>query len=276
MPAIPFPGSTSDDIIAIPQSLGFGRLCALLGCSAEAGERGGEEMARSDKIAEDEYLDRAWLVAAACHDMRQPLQALTLFSEELKSTATTPIHRSLSRRIDQSVGILHEMVDQLLTMLQLDAPVCQTDCRDVMIGEIIDQVENDFEPIVREKGLQFVVERSSAVVRSDALLLYRAISNLVSNAISYTSSGRISVCCHVRHGKLRIEVGDTGIGIADEDIPRIFDDFYRVDCRQSRSHLGLGLANVRRIASLLGVRVTVRSATGIGSTFSIEMDMPAG
>lgn len=274
MPSAALPNPTAGNVIAVPTRLRFERLRALLHRKTNAGSGGA--MPHPGGVGEDEYLNRARLIAAACHDMRQPLQALSLFSESLKSIAATPPQHVLSHKIGQSVGILHDMLDQMLTMLQLDASAYHPDIIQFSIGEVLTQVENDFEPQVQGKGLRFKIERCSALVRSDTVLLYRAISNLVSNAVSYTQSGQITVRCHELPGKLRIEIVDTGIGIAVEDIPHIFDDFYRVDGMQSGCHLGLGLANVRRIASLLGMRVDVRSDLGGGSIFMMEMALSSG
>ena len=273
MPSAALPNPTEGKVIAVPTRFHFGRLRALLRRKANFGSGG--TMPHSGGGSEGEYLNRARLIAAACHDMRQPLQALSLFSESLKSIVATPPQHVLSHKISQSVGILHDMVDQMLMMLQLDASAYRADITQFSIGEVLIQVENDFEPQVQGKGLRFEIERCSALVRSDKVLLYRAISNLVSNAVTYTRSGQITVRCHQLPGKLRIEIVDTGIGIAVEDIPHIFDDFYRVDGIRSGCHLGLGLANVRRIALLLGVRLDVRSELGVGSIFMMEMTLPS-
>ncbi|HZW24822.1 MAG TPA: HAMP domain-containing sensor histidine kinase [Gallionella sp.] len=272
MQSAALPNPTAGNAIAVPLRFRFGSLRALL--RRKSNTESGGAMPHPGVAGEDEYLNRARLIAAACHDMRQPLQALSLFSESLSSIAATPPQHVLSHKIGQSVGILNDMFDQMLTMLQLDASAYRPDIIRFSIGEVLTQVENDFESQVHGKGLGFKIERCSALVRSDTVLLYRAISNLVSNAVSYTQSGQITVRCHELPGKLRIEIADTGTGIALGDIPHIFDDFYRVD-GQSGSHLGLGLANVRRIASLLGMRVDVRSELGIGSTFMIEIALPS-
>lgn len=266
MPSGALPNPTAGNTIAVPPRFRLGSLRALLRGKSNAGSG----VPHHGGTGEDEYLNRARLIAAACHDMRQPLQALSLFSESLSSIAATLPQHVLSNKIGQSVGILNDMFDQMLTMLQLDAAAYRPDIIQFSIGEVLAQVENDLESQVHGKGLGFKIERCSALVRSDTVLLYRAISNLVSNAVSYTPSGQITVRCHELPGKLRIEIADTGIGIAAGDILHIFDDFYRVD-GQSGCHLGLGLANVRRIASLLGMRVDVRSELGGGSTFTMEM-----
>lgn len=278
MPSTAFFDSREGNIIAVSGQPGSERLRSLLRWSMNAKKKAGSggSTPHSGKVSEDEYLNRTRLIAAACHDMRQPLQALGMFSESLKGSALAPSQYKLALQIDQSVGILHDMLDQMLTMLQLDAPAYRPNICDVSIGEVLGQVENEFESLINKKGLWFKVERYTAFVHSDALLLYRAISNLVSNAICYTERGGVIVRCFENFGKLRIEVSDTGIGIAALDIPNIFDDFYRIDSMQSKCHMGLGLANVRRIATLLGLRVDVRSEVGAGSTFMIEMDLPAG
>lgn len=228
------------------------------------------------KMAEDGYLYKSSLVAAACHDMRQPLQALVLLSESLKESNLAPAQHKLALQMDRSVGILHDMLDQMLAMLQLDAPAYRPDIGDVSIGEMLEQLESNFEPMAHAKGLEFVVECYNALIRSDRVWLYRALSNLVANAICYTHSGKVAIRCLERSGKLRIEVSDTGIGMAAEKIHRVFDDYYRIDGFHCKYHLGLGLANVRRIGKLLGLDVFVKSEIGAGSTFWLEIDLKAG
>lgn len=227
------------------------------------------------KIAEDGYLYKASLVAAACHDMRQPLQALELLSESLKESKLEPAQHKLALQMSRSVGVLCDMLDQMLAMLQLDAPAYRPDIGDVSIGQMIEQLENDFEPMAHAKGLEFVVECYSALIRSDRVWLYRALSNLVANAICYTHRGKVVIRCLERSGKLCIEVSDTGIGMAAEEIHRVFDDYYRIEGFQCKYHLGLGLANVRRIGKLLGLDVFVKSEIGAGSTFWLEIDLKA-
>lgn len=279
MPSTAFFGLREGNVIAVTELPSSKCLRSLLLWSMNAKQRtgsGSRATPHSGKASEDKYLNRTRLIAAACHDMRQPLQALGMFSASLKGSNLDPAQHKLALQIDQSVGILHDMLNQMLTMQQLDAPMYLPNICDVSIAGVLSQLENDFEPLISHKGLQFKVERCAAFVRSDILLLYRAISNLVSNAICYTERGGVTVRCIENTGKLRIEVSDTGIGIAAEDIPNVFDDFFRIDRVQSGGHLGLGLANVRRIALLLGLRVDVRSELGAGSTFMLEMDSLAG
>lgn len=260
-----------------PERPAFGCLRSLLRWSMETQQKkeSNASVLPEGNTAEDECRMKARLIAAACHDMRQPLQALGLLTETLREASSLdPRQHELTRQIDQSAGILNDLFNQMLTMLQLDTAY-HPDIQDVSIDRLLDQLENDFGPSACRKSLQFSVVRSAAIARCDALLLYRAIGNLVANAISYTERGGVTVRCIEDAGKLDIEVSDTGIGIPAEDIPHIFEDFYRGGRRRSNCHLGLGLANVRRIALLLELRVAVRSEPGMGSTFTIGMNMPA-
>lgn len=232
----------------------------------------GIKSAQSCNTAAVDYQLKTSLVMAACHDMRQPLQALGLLSESLKLANLEPHHQKTALQMNQAVGTLYGMLDQMLMMMQLDAPAYQPAITDFSIGEILGQIKNDLDPLAKEKGLELTVECCSAFVRSDRVLLYRALSNLICNAISYTQHGKIAVRCIESQATLRIEVSDTGIGIAEKNLPHIFDDFYRVNRSQSKCHLGLGLANVRRISNMMLWRLCVHSEIGKGSTFSMAID----
>lgn len=237
-----------------------------------ASEVASNKTAQSCNASETDYQLKTNMVMAACHDMRQPLMAIGMLSECLAVANLEPKYQKTALQMNQAVGTLYSMLDQMLMMLQLDALAYQPANTDFSIGEILGQLKNDLEPLAKAKGLELIVECSSAFVRSDKVLLYRGLSNLICNAISYTQTGEVSVRCLDSQETLRIEVSDTGIGITENNLPHIFDDFFRVNRLKSKHHLGLGLSNVRRIANLMGWRLDVRSEDGKGSTFSIEVD----
>lgn len=231
--------------------------------------------AQSDQSTAAEFQRRTELVMSACHDMRQPLQAMSILSEALKMADLPTQHHKLALQMNQSVETLGGMLNQMLLMLQLDAPAFHPNIVEFSVGEVLGHLKNDLEPLAKAKGLELSIECSTAFVKSDHILLYRALSNLICNAISYTPQGQVGVSCEEGPATLRIEVSDTGIGIAEQDLPHVFEDFYRVNRAKSKCHLGLGLGNVRRIGSMMGWRVDVRSEVGKGTTFGIELDWPS-
>lgn len=207
--------------------------------------------------------------AAASHDLRQPMHALTLFVDVLKNRELDPQTIHLVGQVEQSVEVLGAMFDALLDISRLDAGVVQPRYENFLLQPLLDRMYAEFSWLAMDKGLRFEMAHCDAVVHSDPLLLERILRNLISNAIRYTERGEVAVSCGEAPDGIRIEVRDSGIGIAPEHLPHVFEEYYQVGNRQrDRSKgLGLGLAIVRRLEQLLGYRMTLDSTPGAGSRF---------
>ena len=231
--------------------------------------------------AESANLSKSRFLAAASHDLRQPLHALGLFASALDERVKEPGSRELIGRINQSIGSLETLFDQVLDVSRLDAGAVTAQVRAVPLQPLFDRIANDLSSNAEEKNLALRFVPTARVVRSDPHLLERILRNLVVNAIRYTERGGIVVGVRPRSGRLALEVRDSGIGIADEHRARIFEEFYQAGNRDRdrRQGLGLGLSIVKRLCDLLGHDVSFASAPGRGTTFRILLEpaqAPAG
>jgi signal transduction histidine kinase/CheY-like chemotaxis protein len=218
-------------------------------------------------------------LAAASHDLRQPIHALSLFAGALGAKAErgaveAPEAQAIAGRLQAVVGNLGELLDGLLDISRLDAGIVPVAREPVSLERLFTAMREEFAGTARERGLDWRVAPTSAWVDSDPFLLKRVLDNLVSNAFRYTETGGVLVGCRRRaHGRVEIQVLDTGIGIAPEHQRQVFDEFAQVSnpARDRAQGLGLGLAIVRRVAALLGHEIGLRSAAGRGSLFSVTL-----
>ena len=212
-------------------------------------------------------------LAAASHDLRQPLQSLTLLHEMLAQSVHEERPRKLLGRLEQTLAAMSGMLNALLDINQIEAGAVDPLPRAFPIGELFDRLREDFTYVGQARGLSLRVVPSRAMITSDPRLLEQMLRNLLGNALKYTRKGHILLGCR-RHGdKLRIEVWDTGIGIAKSDLHAIFDEFHQIDnpARARSLGLGLGLSIVQRLGHLLGHDIDVRSIPGRGSRFAITV-----
>lgn len=215
-------------------------------------------------------------LAVASHDLRQPVYALRLLIASLREKADTAEVRSAAERAETTIEMLSELLDNLLDISRLDVGVAKPSLTDFSVGALIERIAFDFTAEARDKGLDLRMAPSSAVVRSDPVMLGRILLNLVSNAVRSTARGKILIGCRRRKDQVRIEVWDTGIGVAPEQQQAIFQEFYKIadPGRGPSPGLGLGLSIVKRLADLLECAIEVSSTMGRGSTFTIVA--PAG
>jgi two-component system, sensor histidine kinase len=212
-------------------------------------------------------------MAAASHDLRQPLHAMTLFLGSLRHMSTDNRTRELIDKIDETSTILHEQFNSLLDLSKFDAGVIiadETEFRlDLMLKNIADAAMQD----TQQKKVAFHLYTIPVLVRSDMLLLERLLRNLVTNAVRYTDKGSVSIQMRKQRNGLVISVIDTGIGISAEEQEKIFRDYYQASnkARSKSKGSGLGLSIVKRIAALLGIKITLKSQQGVGSTFSAHI-----
>ena len=214
-------------------------------------------------------------LAAASHDLRQPLHALNLFVAQLRTETDPDEKKRLAVRIDAAVANMNELFNALLDISKLDAGALNISISEFPVNSVLKRIESLFTAAAREKGLRLRMVPCSAWIRSDAILLERILLNLVSNAIRYTNAGGIVLGCRRAGGQLRIEVCDTGIGIPEDQRRSIFGEFYQIPGfdRTGRDGLGLGLAIVERICNLLKHSVGVASTVGKGSRFTVTVPM---
>lgn len=216
-------------------------------------------------------------LAAASHDLRQPMHALALFSGLLDEKAKDPETRKLASHIGSAVDVLERLFAALLDISKLDAGVLVPEIVAFRVQGVIDPVVNDCLPRAREKGLELTFEETDLCTKSDPTLLERILRNLVNNAIRYTDSGGVHICCEAVADGLSLSVEDTGIGIEPKQLDCIFEEFTQLHNseRNSTKGLGLGLSIVRRVARLLGHPLQVESEPGRGTRVSLTLPLCA-
>jgi Na+/proline symporter/signal transduction histidine kinase/CheY-like chemotaxis protein len=230
------------------------------------------EMEQAKAEADEANVSKTRFVAAASHDILQPLNAARLYVTSLIERQRAGEDADLVQNIDASLEAVEEIFAALLDISRLDTGAMKPETSDFRIDELLQRLEVEFAPLAREKGLKLSFMPCSLTVRSDRRLLRRLLQNLVSNAIKYTPSGSVLVGCRRRGGDLRIDVYDTGIGIPHSKRRAVFKEFHRLDqgARVARG-VGLGLSIVERIARVLGCEVALKSVVGRGSRFSVEV-----
>ena len=229
------------------------------------------EQLAAKQAAELANLAKSRFLAAASHDLRQPLQTLALLQGTLRQQIKEEKALSLLARAELALETMSDTLNTLLDINQLEVGTIRPKLINFPIGGLLDALRKEFAEQAIGKGLNWRVVSSSCTVTSDRRLLAEMLRNLVTNAFRYTDDGGILLGCR-RHGdKLRIEVWDTGIGISEDQLPRIFEEHHRVADHRERGGLGLGLAIVQRLGELLGHSVQVRSEVGKGSMFHVEI-----
>jgi Na+/proline symporter/signal transduction histidine kinase/CheY-like chemotaxis protein len=230
------------------------------------------ELERAKAEADDANVSKTRFIAAASHDILQPLNAARLYVTSLIERQEEDETANLVQNIDASLEAVEEIFAALLDISRLDTGAMQPELTDFRISELLQRLEVEFAPLAREKGLDLIFMPCSLAVRSDRRLLRRLLQNLVSNAIKYTPKGSVLVGCRRRGAGLRVDVYDTGIGIPHAKRRAVFKEFHRLDqgARVARG-VGLGLSIVERIARVLDCEVALRSNVGRGSRFSVEV-----
>ena len=215
-------------------------------------------------------------VAAASHDLRQPMHAVGLLVGILAERQISPEISGLLNKIQLSVAALENLFETLLDISRLDAGIVAPHLTCVSLASLLESVELTHSQSAADKGLTLRVHRPRTLVQTDSALLLSMLGNLVSNAIRYTERGHIDVYCRKRERFVTVYVCDTGIGIPAAELELIFEEFYQLSDNRSRGQgLGLGLAIVRKTAELLGFRLSASSTIGVGSVFGIQLPIAA-
>lgn len=209
-------------------------------------------------------------LAAASHDLRQPIQALTILNSVARRSAKDPVHQSIIEKQQKSLDSMASLLNALLDISKLEAGIVKPDITDCEVQKIFDDLRAGFEEQARDKGLQLIIEPCGDVARSDSRLLTQILENFVSNAIRYTQEGFVRLRCRHQNPLIQLEVVDTGLGIKPDEIGNIFEEFHQAEAGTARPDgLGLGLSIVKRTAELLGCDLQVQSKPGEGSAFSV-------
>ncbi len=228
------------------------------------------EITAAREAAERANKANSAFLAAASHDLRQPVQALSLLNGALRRTVTDERALRMVENQDASLTAMTNLLNSLLDISRLDAGAVIPEWEEFPMQRLIDRLSAEFGRQAHSKGLTFSSQACSAVVRSDPNLLAEVLTNLVSNAIRYTDKGEVALLCKERDGQCRLEVSDTGIGIEADQLEDIFREFHQCNAPgSSKEGFGLGLAIVRRLAALLDHRIDVESDPGKGSRFTV-------
>ncbi|MBI3901786.1 MAG: PAS domain S-box protein [Nitrosomonadales bacterium] len=220
--------------------------------------------------------DKSRFLAAASHDLRQPMHALGLFVGQLRGKLTTAEQVRIVDQIEGSVDAMSNLLNGLLDISKLDAGMVVPTVQAFSLDPLLKRLAQDYAPVAANKDITLRVKLISSEVMSDPLLLERILLNLLNNALRYTPRhGRVLVACRKRGDFLNIEIRDNGIGISEADQKNIFREFFQVEnaARDRDQGLGLGLAIVERLSRLLGHSVWLRSASGKGAMFVIEVPL---
>lgn len=244
----------------------------LAALNAELSLRLAELSLRRDE-AERASAAKTRFLAAASHDLLQPLHAVGLLVGILRQRIRYPEVRDLVLKVVATVRGMESLFGSLLDVSKLDSNAVKVDLQVVDLRPLLEFIDLNFQPLAVEKGIRLRVAPCRCIVRTDPALLERIVANLVSNAIRYTESGTVLVGCRRAGDSVRLLVYDTGIGIAQQHQAQIFEEFYQVEesTRPRDKGLGLGLAIVRRTVDLLGLTLHMRSQPGAGSIFGISL-----
>lgn len=229
------------------------------------------QLADAKDEAEQANQSKTRFLAAASHDLLQPLNAARLFVSALHEKRLAASTRGLVGQAAIALDSVEDMLESLFEISRLDAGAIQPEVRTISLDRILSALKVEFAPLARSRGLAFAVPETGLFVASDVQMLRRVLQNLVSNAIRYTAEGSVTVTAQAEGGRVTVAVTDTGPGIAAHEQRVVFEEFRRLDATRRIPGHGLGLAIVRRSCAKLGHGVTLESVPGRGSTFAITL-----
>ncbi|HLJ39579.1 MAG TPA: ATP-binding protein [Steroidobacteraceae bacterium] len=213
-------------------------------------------------------------LATASHDLRQPLQTLSLLNGALRRMVTNADAAEVLAQQEHAVGTMSRLLNTLLDISKLESGAVQPALQDFRITAVLEAVRREFAPVAASRGLELVVEPSVESVHSDPAMVEQILKNLVSNAVKYTPRGRVAVRSLRRGGSLCVEVQDTGVGIPAAQLAYIYDEFYQIGVAAGvREGYGLGLSIVQRLVKLLNATLEAQSEVGRGSVFALLLPL---
>lgn len=238
-------------------------------------EQMAQDLLRQKEIAEQANLAKSTFLAAASHDLRQPIHALGLFVGALRGIPMSSEGQRLVEQIEASAEAMDGLFSALLDISRLDAGIVEVHRRPFAVAPFITRLCRDHEREAQAKGLSLSWRPRNAIVESDPVLVERVLRNLISNAIRHTQTGRVAVLCRQRDAELAIQVWDTGPGIPPDEQERVFQEYYQLANpeRDRAKGLGLGLAIVRRLTHLLDCPLAICSQPGRGSCFTVTLPL---
>ncbi len=239
-------------------------------------EQIGIALREAKESAEAANLSKTRFLAAASHDLLQPMNAAKLFISTLVESNLTAGQLEIANRLDRAFNSVEAILQALLEISKLDAKGAEFSISEFPIASVFESLSYQFVPLAEAKRLKFRIRPSKLLVRSDQAYLLRILQNLVSNAVKYTSEGGVLVACRRRGGYAALEVWDTGPGIERRDQRRIFEEFQRVSRGGADEGMGLGLSIVERACRQLGHPISLKSQLGRGSIFAIGIDLAEG
>ncbi len=249
-----------------------------LQCELSERENAQSALVRAKEEAEAANASKSRFLAAASHDLRQPVHAMTLFVSNLSQQVETPKAKRTVANINACVESLCEMFEKILDVSKLASGVIQPQIEEFPIDRLLSRLQREFEGLATDKGIELQTVRSSLILRSDPTLLYRILCNFVSNALKNTKQGRVLIGCRRREQSVEIQIWDTGVGIPQSEIVHVFEEFYRGASRVRQKNgggfgagLGLGLSIVEHTAKLLNHSLDVSSTPNKHTRFSIRL-----
>lgn len=230
------------------------------------------ELDAARRAAEAANEAKSRFLAAASHDLRQPLHVLTMLSGLLNRYARTDKVGEIAQQLDKSVRALDTLFSSILDLSRLEVGALHPELCAVPLQPMIARLEAEYGARAQAKGLQFRAHSDDVAIVTDPVLLERMLRNLTDNAIKYCARGSVGLTCEAHADAVIVRVADTGAGIRPEDRKAVFGEFFRAhDVRRSNEGLGLGLAIVKRLSDLLGYGIELHSEIGVGSTFSLRI-----
>ncbi|MDP4025704.1 hybrid sensor histidine kinase/response regulator [Methylobacterium sp. NEAU 140] len=239
-------------------------------------ERSNEALVAAKEEAETANRSKTRFLAAASHDLLQPLNAARLSLSALGDLALPAEARTIAGQVERGLQTIENLIKTLLDISKLDAGIVRPEPRPVRLADLLEDLADSFKPFAERKGLRLAVRCGEATVTSDAMLLHRILQNLVSNAVRYTGRGGVVLAARPRAGAVRVDVIDTGCGIGPDERDLVFDEFYRGGSGRGSAEepgLGLGLSIVRRMAHALDHPLALASRPGHGTRVSLTLPL---
>ena len=236
-----------------------------------------ESLRKEKEISEHASQSKSKFLAAASHDLRQPVHAMSIFADLLENQKIPATALKLVKNISRSISSLRGLFDNLLDISRLDANTVQAQNQYIMLNEVFADMQAQYDELAVSKGISYNVKETNFAINTDPILLRRILSNLLSNAMRYTDSGYVRLVATDKQGGIELTITDTGRGISECNQSLIFDEFHQLHNpeRDRNKGLGLGLSICKRLAELIGTEIKVSSAVGKGSQFSFIVDKAA-